>query len=909
MLEYSILGPLEVRRHGEPVPIGAPKQRALLAVLLLRANQVVPTDRLIDELWSGEPPATAGKILTVYVAKLRKALGPDAVETHQYGYRLRLTPGQLDRDRFEQLVREADGPVPSDVASRLKEALALWQGSPLSEFEYADFARPAIARLEELRLEATERRVEADLQLGRHAALVGELEELVEQNPTREQFLRQLMLALYRSGRQTEALEVFQRTRLRLVEELGIEPGHALRELERSILRHDPDLALFARLDEGETLSGLDNTNVPSPASSFLGREHELDEAGGLLADARLITVTGPGGVGKTRFAIELAFRQLERYPSGVYWVPLADLRDPSLVMEVIGHEVGAKGALDDHIGSRRMLLVLDNLEQVIEVAPQLSRLASACPNLTILVTSRELMRVDGEIELPLPPLVSGEAVALFCERARCAPTPAIRELCQWLDGLPLAVELAAARMSTFTPEQLLQRLGKWLDLFKGRRDADARQQTLRATIEWSYDLISKEERSLFQRFAVFTGGWTLEAAEQVADGKPDLLQSLVEKNLVRNARGRFSMLETIREFAAEKLEQSGEREEMRARHANFFLELATRAQEGIRREEEDASVVFEVDHDNLRAALGFFEQHEPVSMLDLASRCTWFWYVRGHWREGLRWLEAAFARVTQPVERELWARALNNFGALAEKMGDLGTAERSYREALEIRRADHDLEGVSVTLYNLGTIAFEREDMAGARAIYSEALELGRETGNPEDSAWPLAQLGEVALLEEDYATAEPLLLRAQELAKEIGSRYLQSNVENLLGVVALEEGDLVRAGALYRSSLQHAYELEDPDLFTAAIGELALLAAQLNDPEAGAYVLGATEGTRARRGLPLDRLGGRWARAEAAIRDRLDAETYAQQFSAGTEADEDEALAFALTRIIEPAATSVTR
>ncbi len=304
-------------------------------------------------------------------------------------------------------------------------------------------------------------------------------------------------------------------------------------------------------------LKTISNTNLPRPASSFVGREREVAALAGLLDDARLVTLTGPGGSGKTRLAIETAADLAGRFRHGVFWVGLATVRDPDLVVPAIAQTLGARDGLASHVGEREMLLLLDNLEQAIDAAPALAALVEACPNLTLLVTSRELLRVRGEVEYPVPPLADPDAFDLFCARSRLDPDGTISELCRRLDNLPLAVELAAARTSVLSPAQILDRLGQRLDLLTGGRDADPRQRTLRATIAWSYDLLTPDEQALFRRLAVFAGGCTLEAAEAVAGADLDTLQSLVDKSLVRRTEDRFWMLETIREFAVEELTAS----------------------------------------------------------------------------------------------------------------------------------------------------------------------------------------------------------------------------------------------------------------------------------------------------------------------------------------------------------------
>ena len=325
------------------------------------------------------------------------------------------------------------------------------------------------------------------------------------------------------------------------------------------------------QLGDGDfpALKTLYRTNLPVPATPFLGREQELAEVLELLAadDARLLTLTGPGGTGKTRLALQAAGRASDAYPDGVWWIPLAPLRDPALVLATAAQTLGSKNGLAEHIADKAMLCLFDNFEQVVEAAPELAALVSACPNLDVLVTSRERLRVGGEQTYPVPPLAESDGEALFLTRARAvdpsfAASEAVRELCLRLDELPLALELAAARTALFSPEQLLEKLSQRLDLLKGERDADPRQQTLRATIEWSYDLLSQEEQDLFARLSIFAGGCSYEAAEQVADADPDTLQSLLDKSLLRkresDAGPRYWMLETIREYATERLEHVG---------------------------------------------------------------------------------------------------------------------------------------------------------------------------------------------------------------------------------------------------------------------------------------------------------------------------------------------------------------
>jgi len=422
-------------------------------------------------------------------------------------------------------------------------------------------------------------------------------------------------------------------------------------------------------------LRTISNTNLPRPASSFVGRGHEVGEVADRLRAARLVTLTGPGGSGKTRLAIEAASELVPGFRNGVFWVGLAALRDPGLVLPTIAHTLGAKNGTAEHIGDRELLLLLDNLEQVIESAPDLLALVETCPNLKLLVTSLERMRVPGEVEHPVLPLAEAEAVELFAARSGLEPDETVAVLCSRLDNLPLAVELAAAHTSVLSPAQIVDRLAARLDLLKAGRGVDPRQQTLRATIEWSHDLLSADEQRLFARLAVFAGGCTLDGAERVCDAELDTLQALVDKSLVRHTQERFWLLETIREFALERLEDSGEADPLRRRHAGYVLALAEQAKpqlSGVNQAEWLERL--EAERDNVRAALAFGLEREPALALRLAGALGRFWWVRGP-AEGLAWLERGLE--STDVEPDVRAPAL---AAAGEAAWFVGYAPRALR-------------------------------------------------------------------------------------------------------------------------------------------------------------------------------------------------------------------------------------
>jgi predicted ATPase/DNA-binding SARP family transcriptional activator len=860
-IEFRILGPVEASAHGRSLPIGSPKQRALLALLLAHANQTLSRERLIDELWADAPPASVDSAVHVYLSRLRRVLESagegGALVREPHGYRLAVEREQLDAARFEDLVEAGSKALSAGeaerAAERLREALELWRGPAFADVQTEQFAAVAGGRLEELRISALEQRLEADLSLGRHHELIGELEQLVYEHPYRERLRAQLMLALYRSGRQADALHVYRRARETLVDELGIEPGAELQRLERAILTQDPALdatvepaddvrtrgpardvsrlpggtvtflfsdiegstrqlhavgdrryaealaryrrvvrdacarnggvevdvqgdcvfvafpaasaavAAARELSEGlasgeirarvglhtgapllaeEGYVGIDvhraariasaahggqvlmseataalveeallplgehrlkdlleplglfqlgdgrfpaprslgSSNLPEQPTPFAGRERELAQVLALLRDprVRLVTLTGPGGSGKTRLALQSAAEAATDFADGVFWVPLQALREPELVEPTIAQTVGARDDLAVHLAAKDALLLLDNFEQVIGAAQKLGDLCARLPRLNLLVTSREPLHLAGEREYPVPPLREREAVAFFGDRARAvkpdfADDDAVLEICRRLDCLPLALELAAARVKALSTSDLLRRLDRRLPLLTGGpRDAPERQRTLRATIGWSYELLTPDAQRVFAGLAVFSGGCTLEAAEEVCLADLDAIAELVDKSLLGRDAQRYFMLETIGEFALEQLIASGEHAELRRRHAEYYLGLARSVEDTIR-SPHAAAVLDELerDHHNLRAALDWLAGATPDRALRLAV-----WGLAGR---------------------------LHSFGDLALDRGNNVEAARMYRESLEIgRRLNDDLQ----TAYSLAGIA-----------------------------------------------------------------------------------------------------------------------------------------------------------------------------------------------------------
>jgi predicted ATPase/DNA-binding SARP family transcriptional activator len=609
-MQFRILGPLEVA-DGDRLVLLAGAQRSLLALLLLSANEVVSADRLIEELWGEEVPESARAALQVRISQLRKALGGAVgrIATRVPGYRLRVDRDELDLYEFERLVDEANGAEPAEAAAKLREALGLWRGPPLVDLSDASFAQPAIRRLDELRLAAFEKRIDADLELGRQADLIGELKTLVEEYPLREHLHAQLMLALYRCGRQAEALAAYQSARRVLVEQLAIEPSAPLRQLEQAILRQEASLDLATAVPPRAPLAAAVSKssrpgprgdrdlrhNLPAQVSSFVGREDQLSEVRQLLSRARVVTLIGAGGVGKTRLALELAASMLDGSGDGPWFVDLAPLTDATLVAAKLAGVLGVPEqpgrslpqSLIASCGDRQVLVILDNCEHVIgEAANVADQLVRGCPRMTILTTSREPLAIEGEHlcrvpSLFVPPpsadpdsLLACDAVRLFADRARqqrsdfavdAHNASAVGRICRRLDGIPLAIELAAARLRTLPLDEIDNRLDERFRLLTGgHRNKPPRQQTLEALIDWSYDLLNSEEQEMLERLSVFAGGFDLHSAEAVAGAEFDSpvgvlerLAALVDKSLLQAddvGSGRYRLLDTVCEYATAKL-------------------------------------------------------------------------------------------------------------------------------------------------------------------------------------------------------------------------------------------------------------------------------------------------------------------------------------------------------------------
>jgi predicted ATPase len=599
-------------------------------------------------------------------------------------------------------------------------------------------------------------------------------------------------------------------------------------------------------------LKTLYQTNLPVPATPFLGRERELAELGDLLErpEVRLLTLTGAGGSGKTRLALQVVGAAAEDYPHGVWWVPLAPIADPDAVAESAARGLGGTGSLQDVVADRRLLLLLDNFEHVIDAAPDLTAVLAASPRLDLVVTSRERLQLSGEHVYPVPVLERSEARTLFVSRA-CAvrpdfePTAAVDELCARLDDLPLALELAAARTTLLSPEQLLSRLGKRLDLLKGGRDAQVRQQTLRATIEWSHDLLDAAEQRLFARLAVFRGATTLDAIEAICDADLDVLQSLVDKSLVRiRDDDRFWMLETIREFASERLRETGEDNEIRRRHAEFFLALAELA--NLSSEANDRGPRPELvlpEQDNLRAALDWAADVGEIELgLRLAIALEQFWVAVGP-HEGARRVQALLDRAVD-LPDIVRARAIRVVGGMVFMTGEFDRGDELIRQSLELFRALGDESEVAELLIRMAIYRqFQFGDTAGARALIDESRAINRRLGSPSTEAMTLGLLGEIAWAEGRSDEALELAARSGDTAAEVGFAWWQMHQLYHGSEWSLELGRIGDAEAYARDALRLAASLQDRQLTVYLLAILAGTAAVHGQLEKAGAIWGAVE------------------------------------------------------------------
>ena len=688
--------------------------------------------------------------------------------------------------------------------------------------------------------------------------------------------------------------------------------GLPLRDLGLHRLK---DLAAAERIyqfgdDDFAPVRSLSRTNLPVPPTQFLGRERELAELVLLASEerARLVTVTGAGGIGKTRIALQAAVELAENHADGVFWVPLAALSDPALVLQAVAHALGTTDELGSHIGDRRMLILVDNLEHLLKAAPGLGTLLSSCPHLKLLGTSRERLAIAGEHEYPLSTLTDPDGQQLFTERARSLdpgfrPTPAVAELCRRLDNLPLALELAAARTKLFSPEQLVERLPQRLDLLSGGRDADARQQTLRATIQWSHNLLDPGERELFARLAVFAGGCTLEAAETVCDADPDRLGSLLDKSLVRRredetSQGRLWMLETIREYALERLDESADADELRRRHATFFFELAATAREARRSRPKEWGAGGWTDRlsaeiENLRSVLRWSLDNDVGEGLRFAAAIGHFWKVRGHNHELVRWFDAAFQR-PEAVPARIRMQALMTDGDLQMDLGQNNRARELYEEGLPLARQLGDERAEAWFLNRLGTTTRIDGNCEQALALNQQAVETYRRLGDRDGVAHSLHDSGDTLRDLGQFERAAEMYTEAIAIFESLDKLWNASLVTHSLADAALDQRDTQQATDRYREALAVSVDLDDKNTMAYCLAGLSCAAALSDDLGRAGMLWAASELFEEAYGSRI--LAVERARYERLLTEAQDAPAFATAYECVRQLTPEDALERAL-------------
>ncbi|SCL27761.1 Predicted ATPase [Micromonospora rhizosphaerae] len=972
-VSFGVLGTVELQVAGRPATL-APAVRALLARLVLAAGRVVSADALTDALWGDQPPADATNALQLRVSKLRRALvtagaGGDLLVTRAPGYQLVVGADAVDAYRFERLLERArtattgDGPAPALAC--FDEALRLWRGPALADVGEAAWALAEAARLEELRLGAVEDRLELLLEAGRQAEAVADLERLVAAHPLRERLHRLLMLALYRGGRQADAITAYHALRHRLADELGIDPAPELQALAEAILRQQvpspASTAAAAPASEtteapapvarpadrpATTLTRPAAARIPAPRtqrsdlprrlSSVIGRHEDVHRVLDRLLEARVVTLTGPGGVGKTTLALEAVRRVDDTLADRVHLVRLAALPSGTDLPEAVAGQLGvaargpgpaATAALVAWLGADRTLLMVDNCEHVIDEAAELiEELVAACPALTVLTTSREALAVPGETQLAVAPLGVPEgpadvarlgdspAVALFVDRARAvrpgfvldeATAPVVADICRQLDGMPLAIELAAARVKALPPAEIAARLqDRFALLTAGARTSEARHRTLRATLDWSHDLLSEAERLLLRRLAVFRGGWDLAAAEQVcafdrlaADEVLDLLFRLVDRSLVvpDPTTGRFRLLVTIREYAAARLAEAGETEAARDRHLTHFTELAERYGPHAR-SDADAWARLTEEHDNFRAAVDrCLERTDGVAAgLRLADALFLFWNY-GPRYEGIRALTALLAAgETAPAAR---AAALQRIGQLGVYYPTAQTRAAGRESVVEFERLG---DRVNTAMSRL-IVAWEGQydgDADRYRAMVAQAC---REMGDTDDPWWHGTICYVEGLLDlrtGAFERSAEQWTRSLEWTRKAGDRLLPAGILAHLGIALREAGRHDEAVSTLEEAAAEARMNPSPHALAFTLVQLAHTLLDRGEVEGVPAMLAEAAETARRSGNPRCQAWAAWGRARIAYADG-DAVTAADECRRAVELLEDREFPWARLRL----------
>ncbi|WP_165491752.1 BTAD domain-containing putative transcriptional regulator [Egibacter rhizosphaerae] len=981
-VEFGLLGPLRVRVGGAEVAVGSVRQRALLAALLVAGESVVSADRLVESVWDRQAPQDPDQALQTHVSRLRRVLeraagegARDLLVTRPPGYALLVAVDQVDARRFERLAdqaRAADSPA--EVVELADRALGLWRGSPLAEFD-REFARVEAARLEERRLGLLEARAEGLLALGRPGEVVAELESLVDAHPVREQLHAWLMLALYRCGRQAEALGVHRRLRDRLVEQLGVEPSPALRRLEQDILQQHDALAGPApsAVSPHTGLADRGASRLPVEVTSFVAREGDVERVGAALGRAPLVTLIGPGGVGKTRLALRAAHEVAMRFDDAARLCDLAAVEDAGAVPAAVAGALGIQphgsqdldAAVVAHLRGLELLLLLDNCEHVLDGASRLvDRIVRACPHVRVLATSRQPLGVVGEQVWPVAPLETAAAgdpsqapaVELFLRRAEAAEPGAVfdddvevvAEICRRLDGLPLAIELAAARIRSMTPVDITARLDRRFELLASDTPtADARHRSLQAVVDVSYALLSQAARRLFDRLAVFVGGFTLDAAEQVCaddvlpvDEVAARLGELVDHSLVvverRRERARYRLLETLRAYAEARLVAQAALATWKQRHAAYCSGLAEQAAAGVVGSDEARWVVLcDAELANLRAA---HRWALTAGHVDVALRLPALLHHYAYFRlrdEVFRWAEEAAAR-PEASDRADYAPALAAAAAGCVHRGELDRAS-GYRDEAQLAASTAaelarlrvlELEA-DMTLYRgllddvdrlaqevvTAAQALDRpfEEAIGhlhavlaaayggrtddAMARFAHGWAVAEATGSPTMHASYRMLEGEL-WLDADPERAAAALAEAVDVAGSVGNCFVEGVARVSLASLHARRGEAPHALASFADSVAHWRRSGDWVHQWTTLRNLVVLLVRLGVHEPAAVLHGAIASASSGAsafGADAERM----AAADAAARESLGPQRHATAAARGHAMDDHETVAYALAVI----------
>jgi predicted ATPase/DNA-binding SARP family transcriptional activator len=968
-LQVRLFGPLDIYVHGVPLaPLRSRKGRWLLALLILRPSREVEREWLAGTLWPDSDDTAALATLRRTLTDLRQALGDQAGVLRSPTPRtllLDLSGVQTDLGDFDAAIAEAD-------EESLARAVGLYRG-PLLEGCFEDWIVPEREARAHIYLQALETLAEKARERRQYSQAIHYLQRLVQTDPLQESAQRSLMYALAESGSLTSAIQAYQDFRRILRRDLNADPDPETTALFQQLRAEartpkaapTPPIRPEARLAPAEPADASPSLRPPSlplPLTPFVGREREIEELVVRLETTPLLSLTGTGGVGKTRLSLRIAEEAHTAFPGGVWFVDLSALTDPGLVAGHVAATLKVREqsdrpliqALSSALSAVPTLLILDNCEHLLDACARLTKeLLESCPRLRILVTSRQSLGIPGETvwrvpSLSLPevphtplavggvtvPLVQYEAIQLFVSRAIAVmPTFALNaqtagatvEICRRLDGIPLALELAAARMNVLSVTQIADRLeDRFRLLTTGSRIGPRRQQTLQAALDWSYDLLTEPERCLLRRLSIFVGGWTLAAAEAICPDRPkeedsesrsephipsdpsiatddvlDLMGQLVDRSLVTVEGGvegvlRYRLMDSIRQYAQERLRETGEEQSLLRRHNDYYLLWTEGIHAKLIGAEQGVTVkLLEAEHDNLRAVLS---AGDPATCMRLAGALWRFWWIRGYYTEGRAWLRAALAHA-DAVSPSYRAQAVGGAAALAGEQGDLTAAQAYAEEFLAIRRQIGDPVGIARALNNLGLCFVHQARYEEARPLLEESLALKRAGNDLRGIAQSLGNLGLIAFAQREMERACMLYTEAMAICRSLNDRQSVNWVACSLGDVALQQNDLKTARSYFEESLRISQELQETRTMGVALDRIGIVACREGNHPAGLRLMSAAEShliPLGSPGVPSEKDLHPAVLAEARV--RLGAHACDAAWNAGKTLSIDQAIALAL-------------